>query len=285
MVGTRFAPRLVPARPDLAAEHLRGRVEAERFVPGTRRSVATPLLDLSLSPEPGAGRDTQLLYGETFTVYEIGEDGLAWGQAELDGYVGYVSAADLTAPRPRGTRVTALWSHLYPVADVRAKPTQELPFLAEVPVAGTTAGFARLRGGGHVPRPHLFPIRGDFVDQAARFLGAPYLWGGRSVAGLDCSALVQLALLATGAPAPRDSDMQASLLGRALAEEEPGRRGDLVFWRGHVGILEDADTLLHANGYHMAVAREPLGAAIDRIAAQGGGPVTGRRRLEPGAPE
>ena len=283
MIGTPFARRLVPARADLAAEHLRGQVAAEAFVPGTRHSVAEPLLDLSLSPDPGAGRDTQLLFGEVFTVYETRADGLAWGQAELDGYVGYVRAEGLTGARPRGTRVTALTSHLYPTADVRAKPTRALPFLAEVAVAGTTAGFARLRGGGHVPRPHLAPVAGDFVDQAARFLGAPYLWGGRSAAGLDCSALAQLALLATGVAAPRDSDMQATLLGRPLPAGEAGRRGDLIFWRGHVGILEDAETLLHANGFHMAVAREPLGPAIERIVATGGGPVTGRRRLYPDA--
>jgi cell wall-associated NlpC family hydrolase len=285
MIGTPFARRLVPARADIAAEHLRGAVEAERFVPGTRHSVAAPLLDLSLSATRTAGRDTQLLFGEIFTVYETRTDGLAWGQAALDGYVGYVAASGLTTPNPKGTRITALSSHLYPIADIRAKPTIELPFLAEVPVAGTTAGFARLRGGGHVPRPHLAPVTGDFVDQAARFLGAPYLWGGRSLAGLDCSALVQLALLATGIAAPRDSDMQASLLGRPLDTGEAGRRGDLVFWRGHVGILEDAEILLHANGHHMAVARERLGTAIDRIAAAGGGPVTARRRLEPEARE
>jgi cell wall-associated NlpC family hydrolase len=283
MIGTPFARRLVPARADLAAEHLRGEVEAERFVAGSRHTVGAPLLDLSLSPAPDAGRDTQLLFGEVFTVYETRDDGLAWGQAELDGYVGYVQAEGLAGPRPRGTPVTALASHLYPTADARAKPTATLPFLAEVAVAGTTAGFARLRGGGHVPRPHLEPVTGDFVDQAARFLGVPYLWGGRSAAGLDCSALAQLALLATGVAAPRDSDMQASLLGRPLGAGETGRRGDLVFWRGHVGILEDAETLLHANGHHMAVAREPLGAAIDRIAATGGGPVTARRRLDPDA--
>jgi cell wall-associated NlpC family hydrolase len=130
-----------------------------------------------------------------------------------------------------------------------------------------------------VPRAHLAPVAGDFVAQAERFLGAPYLWGGRSARGIDCSALVQLALLAAGREAPRDSDMQAALLGTELPARAALRRGDLVFWKGHVGIMRDRDTLIHANAHHMAVAAEPFGPAAARIAAAGGGPVTGRRRL------
>ncbi|MFQ8432096.1 C40 family peptidase [Amaricoccus sp. W119] len=278
MIDARFASRLLPARPDLAAEKLRGSVVAEQFAPGVRYSVGAPLLDLTLTPDPEACRDTQLLHGESFVVYEIREDGLAWGQAELDGYVGYVAEEGLVPPRSRGQRITALWSHSYPTANVRAKPVLELPFLAEVPVSGTTAEFARLRDGGHVPRAHLAPLEGDSVDLARRFLGVPYLWGGRSARGIDCSALVQLVVLALGGEAPRDSDMQAAMLGAPLRTGDPGRRGDLIFWRGHVGILEDPETLIHANAHHMAVAREPLAEAIARIAAAGGGPVTLRRR-------
>lgn len=272
-----FDGRLVPARRDLAAAHLQGAVEAERFVAGLRRSVSVGLLDLAIQPR--AGRATQLLFGEAFTVYEWRDDGLAWGQAELDGYVGYVAATGLGPPQTRGKRITALASHRYGQPNVKAPPDVELPFLAEVPVSGTTGGFARLRGGGHVPRPHLEPVPGDFVTQAQRFVGVPYLWGGRSARGLDCSALVQLSLLATGVTAPRDSDMQAARLGSELPSGTAGRRGDLIFWNGHVGMLVDADTLLHANGHHMAVVSEPLVPAMARIAALGGGPVLQRRRL------
>lgn len=274
-----FDPRLTAARPDLAAEYLRGKVAAASFVAGRRHTVVVPLLDLTIAPDPAGSRDTQLLHGESFVVYETGADGLAWGQAELDGYVGYVAAEGLGAPRPAGQRVTALMSHLYPQARVRARPEAELPFMSEVAVAGTTGDFARLRGGGMVPRAHLAPLTGDFVSQAERFTGVPYLWGGRSAHGIDCSGLTQLALLATGIKAPRDSDMQATGLGEALAPDAPARRGDLLFWAGHVGMLVDADTLIHANAFHMAVAVEPLLPAIKRIAGQGGGPVTARRRL------
>lgn len=281
---TRFAGRLLASRPDLAAAELRGQVAAARYAAGERRSVTAPLLDLTLTltPAPVAERATQLLYGEAFTVYETRADGFAWGRAERDGYVGYVAAAGLGPARPAGSRVTALWSHVYPRAAVRARPERDLPLGAEVQVSGTTGGFARLRGGGYVPLAHLAPVAGDAVAQAERLVGAPYRWGGRSARGLDCSALVQLSLMLAGIACPRDSDMQEAMLGEPLPPEAALRRGDLVFWRGHVGLMADAATLLHANAHHMAVAREPFATAVDRIAAAGGGPVTGRRRLAEG---
>jgi cell wall-associated NlpC family hydrolase len=275
---TRFAGRLLPARPDLAAAHLRGQVEAARFVEGVPRRVSAAVLDLTMSPEPGAGVETQVLHGERFTVYEARDDGLAWGQSATDGYVGYVDAAGLGEPGPAGRRVTALWAQVYPRPEVRARTVGELPFMAEVALAREERGFAELAGGGFVAAQHLAPVAGDAADQAARFLGVPSLWGGRSARGIDCSGLMQLALMAVGVEAPRDSDMQEALLGAALTPDAPLRRGDLVFWKGHVGMLRDPETLIHANGHHMAVAIEPLAGAVARIEAAGGGPVTARRR-------
>jgi cell wall-associated NlpC family hydrolase len=279
---TAFASRLLPARRDLAAAHLRGRVEAARFVEGEPRRVTAAVLDLTMSPEPGAELATQLLHGEGFTVYEDRDDGLAWGQSAGDGYVGYVPAAGLGAPRPAGRRVTALWAQVYPRPEVRARAVGELPFMAEVAVSGGSGGFAGLDGGGYVAAAHLAPVAGDAVDQALRFVGVPYLWGGRSARGIDCSGLVQLALAAVGIAAPRDTDMQQALLGGELEPDAALRRGDLVFWKGHVGMLADAGTLVHANAHHMAVAAEPFTAALARIAASGGGPLTARRRVAPG---
>jgi cell wall-associated NlpC family hydrolase len=276
-VSPGFAARLFPARPDLAAEQLRGQVEAARYAAGRARRVVVPLLDLGVTVGAGAERATQLVFGESFTVYEERPDGLAWGQAASDGYVGYVRADGLgPADRP-AVRVTAPWSQVYERPHVRARTLGELPCLACVAVGGTTGGFARLRGGGFVPRAHLAPV-GDWVALAERFAGTPYLWGGRSMLGIDCSGLVQVALQASGRAAPRDSDMQAALLGAALASGARLRRGDLVFWNGHVGIMLDGATLLHANAHHMAVAAEPLGAVEARVAASGGGPVLLRRR-------
>jgi cell wall-associated NlpC family hydrolase len=282
---SRFASRLLPARPDLAARHLEGRSGARSFVEGVRRSVTAPLLDMTATPDADAERATQLLHGEGFAVYDE-KDGLAWGQALGDGYVGWVAAAGLGPPVAGDARVTALAAHLYPVPDIKRRPDAALPFLARLDLDETAeapAGFAAVRGGGYVCRAHLAPQGGDAVDHAARFLGVPYLWGGRSAAGLDCSALVQLALAATGVAAPRDSDMQAALIGAAVPEGAPLRRGDLVFWRGHVGLVADKGLLVHANAHHMAVVREPLAEAEARIAEAGGGPVTGRRRLCPGS--
>ena len=272
-----FAARLVPARPDLAALHLRGQVAAERFAAGQVRCVTAVLLDLTLDPAPGAERATQLLHGESFTIYDL-QDGLAWGQALLDGYVGYVPASGLGRPQGSGRRVTALWSHVYATPAPRGTVLTDLPYLAEVPVGGTTGGFARLRGGGYVPRAHFTPVSGDFVAEAERFLGVPYLWGGRSARGIDCSGLVQLALIAVRTPGPANLDMQAALVGTALDAGAPLSRGDLVFWKGHVGIMRDEKTLLHANAHHMAVTSEPLAPTAERIFAAGGGPILLRRR-------
>jgi len=270
----------VPARPDLAAAHLRGTLEAERFVEGVPRSVTASVLDLFPSPSRETGIETQLLRGEHFTVYETRDDGLAWGQADLDGYVGYVDAAGLSPRQPAETHVRALWSHVYSEPDIKSKPLAELPFMARIPVAGTKGAFARLRDGGWVPRRHVEGAPGDFVAQAERFLGVPYLWGGRSARGLDCSGIVQLALAAAGVAAPRDTDMQEDALGRALAEDAPLERGDLIFWRDHVAIATAHDTMIHANAHDMSVALEPVKSAVLRIERAGGGPVTARLRLD-----
>jgi cell wall-associated NlpC family hydrolase len=283
---SRFARRLVPARPDLAAAHLAGRIAAARHVVGETMMVSAPLLDLTGVPDGKAERMTQLLFGERFTVYAR-EDGFAWGQAE-DLYVGYVPAEGLAPPPATGSahRVRALLTHLHPEPSVRSRPLCRLPFMARIAVTATDGAWAEVAGGGFVPRAHVVgegsPPAGDFVAEAERFLGLPYLWGGRSAEGLDCSALVQLALIAAGIAAPRDSDMQAAFLGAALGPEAAPCRGDLVFWRGHVGIMLDAARLIHANAHAMAVTIEPLDAVIGRVAAAGEGGVTGRRRLSPG---
>lgn len=284
---SRFARRLVPARPDLAASHLAGRIDAARHVEGKTMVVGVPLLDLTALPDREGERMTQLLFGESFTVYAV-EDGFAWGQAE-DLYVGYVPAEGLAPPPATGIRhrVRALSTHLYPDPSIRSRPRLPLPFMARIAVTASEGAWAEIAGGGFVPRAHVvgegLPFSADFVAEAERFLGTPYLWGGRSAAGLDCSALVQLALAAAGIAAPRDSDMQATFLGAPLDPEAEPCRGDLVFWRGHVGIMLDTERLIHANAHAMAVTIEPLAAVIDRVAAAGEGGVTGRRRLPPAA--
>lgn len=275
-------PRLTPARADLAAAHLKRVVEAPAYASGVPMTGRAGRSWIRRRPETDAPVETELLFGETFTVYDT-KDSFAWGQAAFDGYVGYVAAEDLApaGPKPR-QRVTAEATFVYERPDLKSTVRLTLPLNARV-----TAGrgpFAEIAGGGFVYARHLAPLNAvadDFVAVAERFIGVPYLWGGRTPHGFDCSGLVQAALSLAGIAAPRDTDMQEGVLGAALPVT-PGlqglKRGDLVFWKGHVGIMRDAVRLLHANAHHMTVASEPLRKAVDRIAAAGS-PVTSVKRL------
>lgn len=273
--------RLTPARPDLAAEHLRGSVTAARFATGTERRVTVPVTPLRREPRPDLGFDTELLLGEPFTVYDANPEGWSWGQGG-DGYVGWVSSEGLGAAGDAAThKVSALRTFVYPGPDIKLPPAAALPFGARVAAREAGERFAAVPGG-YVWAGHLAAVDArapDFTAVAERFLGVPYLWGGKSAFGLDCSALVQTALADAGFAAPRDTDMQERALGRPVDPDNPLRRGDLVFWRGHVGVLRDPETLLHANGHSMTVVSEPLAEARARIRAATGADVTGVRRL------
>jgi len=273
-------PRLTPARPDLAAAHLRGKVQAARFVDGVAADVVAVSVALRKRPDAASGWETEALHGETMKVYEA-RDGWAWVQLERDGYVGYLVAAALREPQTPTHRVAALRTHGYPGASIKRPQALALSLGARLTITGEHGDFLIDGEGRHFWARHLAPadsVEPDIVAVAERFLNAPYLWGGRTSEGVDCSGLTQAALTAAGFPAPRDSDMLEKL-GEALPEDAALKRGDLVFWKGHVGIMRDAETMLHANGYHMAVVSEPLAAARERIAASGGGAITSARRL------
>jgi cell wall-associated NlpC family hydrolase len=267
-----FDPRLTPARADLAAKHLEGKVQAACFVEGRLYEVIEPQAPLRREPRPDASLDTEALKGECVTIYDANGEGWAWGQLAADGYVGWLPDNALAPLGAAPThKVTALRTLVFPGPSIKLPPLEALPLGARLAIARTEDRMAVTPSGAYVPAAHLAPLdwnETDFVAVAERFLGAPYLWGGKTGLGLDCSGLVQVALTACGVSCPRDSDMQEAALGTAVAAVSL-ERGDLIFWKGHVAIVRDRDSLIHANAYHMAVAIEPVADAVARIRGTG----------------
>jgi hypothetical protein len=267
--------RLLPARPDLAAAHLKGRVEAARYVEGEVCAVAKGRTALRARPADDAPQDSELLRGEIVTVYER-NNGWAWLQAKTDSYVGYARESALGPVFAADARIILPLTPLLSAPDVKSPLRDLLPLNATLRRGGQTGDFVETEGG-FVHGRALAPLdrrAPDFVAVAERFLGVPYVWGGKSFEGLDCSGLVQTALQAAGITAPRDTDMMEQELGRAVAIAEI-RRGDLVFWKGHVGVMRDPGTLLHANSFYMQVTSEPLKSVLARVTT----PVTSIKRL------
>ncbi len=272
-------PRTTLARPDLADERLEGLVRAGRYGETHGMICRAPFTAVRRSPDGASEQQDQLLFGERFRVLERAGD-WAWGQADRDGYVGFVRQDALAGPGdPPTHRVAAPLSIGFSAPDLKSAPVAGCPMGGLLTVKAGEKGFLDAGEAGWLFAAHLRPI-GDFEDDPAgvaeRFIGAPYLWGGRGGLGLDCSGLVQQALHACGRACPRDTDQQ---LAAFAADVSPAAlaRGDLVFWKGHVAMMLDAGRIIHANAHHMATAVEPLAEAISRIAAAGSGEPTACR--------
>ncbi|KQV84443.1 NlpC/P60 family protein [Rhizobium sp. Root1220] len=264
--------RLHAYRPDLADASLEGRVEALRFVTGTPARVAVPVVGLRPAPDLARGVDTELLLGEVVTVFDRA-NGWCWVKAASDGYVGYLQENALNETEPAPTHiVTVQRTFLYQEPELRKPYKAILSMGSRVRIVGATEArgnhYAMLEDGSAIFAKHVRSLDAehgeDYVEVATKFLETPYLWGGRSGLGIDCSGLMQLSLSMTGTSAPRDTDMQAVSLGVPIDRDEL-RRGDLVFWKGHVATMEDPETIIHANGHTMTVARENFQDAVKRI--------------------
>lgn len=286
MTGPSFDRRVTPARPDLVAAALRDRIDSPRYAEPRRAYITWPVADLRPRPDAAASLDTQLLYGEQVDVYDV-EGGWAWLQAAEDRYVGYCDARAFAWGAETAThRVTALSAPLHPSPDLKSPVQAALPMNALIHLVAHERRYHQLSDGRWIAEQHFAPISHlvhDWVATAERFFGVPYVWGGTTVAGIDCSGLIQAALRRAGIACPRDTDMQERELGEYRMQEDgsvpPFGRGDLLFWRGHVGVMLDAERLLHANAHHMSVAIEPVDEAIARIATAGA-PLKAVKRLQ-----
>ena len=280
---TTYDKRLFAHRPDLADARLRGRVEATHFNEGKPAQFMRPVTGIHREPKTDAMQISQALLGETCLVFD-NKDGWAWVQLDGDSYVGYVPSQRLNLKISAAThRVCVPCSHVYKNADLKSQPAVNVVLNSRLTVTAKQGDFLALASGGFIFESHVSDIgkpQKDFVAEAEKFLHTPYLWGGKSTYGIDCSGLVQVALDACGIDAPRDSDMQEEGMGTNLPLDKLDnlQRGDLIFWKGHVGIMRDPTTLLHANGHHMSTVVEPLKKAITRIAAKGSA-ITSIKRL------
>lgn len=283
MTDLKLDPRRNAYRADLANIALKNEVTSAQFTEGRTAWVVDPAAPVKRAPRFDAPLDTQALYGEQLTVFDKRE-GWAWVQLSGDDYVGYLPENSISHEPIKAThRISAQRTFLFPKPNIKAPPLCALPLNARVEIINEETDFLLTKQGAFLHKKHVSPIDSfdmDYVTVAERFVETPYLWGGKQDTGIDCSGLVQTSMEAVGIHVPRDSDMQASETGKALPKPfdlTSLRRGDLIFWKGHVGIMADKQNLLHANAFHMKTVIEPLADAVKR-SLEAGNEITAIRR-------
>lgn len=263
--------RLHAYRPDIADVSLKGKVSSKKYVEGEKFQVAVGKANVYNRPDRKTALSNQILYGEFFTIFEI-KDGWAWGQSLKDDYVGYCSLNNLTPDLHKTTHhVSALSTFIYPEPNFKLPPIDQLHMISDVSVINETQtnGFVQLADGNWIYATHIAKDYGeDPVSEALKFLYTPYLWGGRSNAGIDCSGLLQIAYASVGITIPRDADLQEKTIGNILSDDEELQHGDIAFFPGHVGLMIDDIHILHANAHHMRVSIDPLKDVIDIVSFQ-----------------
>jgi cell wall-associated NlpC family hydrolase len=270
-------PRTTPCNGRVAATNLRGKVDAALFTDGVKKQVITPLTNLNRAPE--GPRDRQLLLGDTVTVYED-RSGMSYVQSLKDEYCGYVVSSALGDPQPATHWVSAAATHVYAAPSIKSDDVMTLSFGSQIAGVSDDNNFIATPLG-YVPKKHLSSITDCAIDLgeiATLFLGAPYLWGGNSSFGIDCSGLIQASYLACGRACPADSDQQCESLGKSLPHNSEYQKGDLLFWNSHVALALNPETMIHATAHYMAVVRENIETAVSRIDDQGEGPLLAHKR-------
>jgi cell wall-associated NlpC family hydrolase len=275
--------RVAAVRPDLADLCFIGDFGALHYAAPVAMTAQAPFATVRLAPSWNAEQSSELLFGEPFDAIEVSPD-WSWGYAGPERYVGYVPTAALAAPGPAPTHwVSAPEALVFQAASIKSPVMLSLPQNARMAATGDSGDFLELASGGFIHTKHVRAL-GDWASdpaaQAARWIGAPYLWGGKRRQGCDCSGLVQAALLACGIPIPRDCNQQQGIVGNSVPIEGPYQRNDLIYFPGHVGIMVDATNLLHANAHHMATVVEPLADVLERLKPKYEMPILAVKRLQ-----